>query len=304
MSQDLLCLYQQIRETPALTVEFPEEAGKGRITRLDTNSFSLSSWNMEFSKDTFVEGDVAKDMRLLFCQGEGVEWITGRGLMCLDHNEACFCLSDGSTEKMCYQGNSPFSFVSVSVPVCRFVEMIGEFLPDPNLVMDLLPGRRFTISEAIRRSLNSIGSLELIHSGFEMMRLEGRLLENLSFCLQAALCESDKKRQMHQDDLKAIRALGKRIEEEPASIPDIATLAGEYCMSVSKLTRCFRKVYGVSLHAYVIGARLQKGAELLLNNGISVRDVSDAIGYAKPCQFSSDFRKRFGVLPGEYRLRS
>ena len=68
--------------------------------------------------------------------------------------------------------------MSVSVPVCRFVEMIGEFLPDPNLVMDLLSERRFTISEAIRRSLNSIGSLELIHSGFEMMRLEGRLLEN------------------------------------------------------------------------------------------------------------------------------
>jgi hypothetical protein len=39
MSQDLLYLYQQIRETPALTVDFPEEFGKGRITRLDTNSF-------------------------------------------------------------------------------------------------------------------------------------------------------------------------------------------------------------------------------------------------------------------------
>jgi len=110
MSQDLLCLYQQIRETPALTVDFPEEAGKGRVTRLDTNSFSLSSWDMVFSKDTFVEGDVADEMRLLFCDGEGVEWITDRGLMRLDHNEACFYLSDGSTEKMCYQSNSPFSF--------------------------------------------------------------------------------------------------------------------------------------------------------------------------------------------------
>ena len=55
MSKDLLALYQQIRETPALTVDLPEESGKGRIVRLDTNIFSLSSWNMEFSKDTFVE---------------------------------------------------------------------------------------------------------------------------------------------------------------------------------------------------------------------------------------------------------
>ena len=56
MSKDLLALYQQIRETPALTVDLPEKSGKGRIVRLDTNIFSLSSWNMEFSKDTFVEG--------------------------------------------------------------------------------------------------------------------------------------------------------------------------------------------------------------------------------------------------------
>ena len=304
MSQDLLCLYQQIRKTPVLTVEFPEESGKGRITRLDTNSFSLSSWDMEFNKDTYVEGDVAKDMRLLFCEGEGVEWITDHGLMHLDHNEACFCLSDGSTEKMCYQGNSPFSFMSVSVPICRFAEIIGKFLPDPNQVMDMLPGRCFNISETIRKSLFSLGPLEMIHSGFEMMRLEGRLLENLSLCLQAALCESNRKHQIHQDDLKTIRALGKRIEEEPAIIPGITTLAREYCMSVSKLTRAFRQVYGVPLHAYVIEARLQKGAELLINSDITIKEISELLGYMKPSQFSSDFKKLYDVLPGEYRSRN
>lgn len=57
MSKDLLALYQQIRETPAMTVDLPEESGKGHIVRLDTNIFSLSSWNMEFSKNTFVEGN-------------------------------------------------------------------------------------------------------------------------------------------------------------------------------------------------------------------------------------------------------
>ena len=52
MSNDLLTLYQHIRETPALSVDLPEESGKGHIVRLDTNTFSLSSWNMMFSKDT------------------------------------------------------------------------------------------------------------------------------------------------------------------------------------------------------------------------------------------------------------
>ena len=87
-------------------------------------------------------------------------------------------------------------------------------------------------------------------------------------------------------------------------MPDIATLAREYCMSVSKLTRGFRLVYGFSLHAYVIASRLQKGAELLAHSGIPVQEIAERVGYNKSSQFSADFRKRFGVPPGEYRLRS
>ena len=67
MSKDLLALYQQIRETPALTVDLPEESGKGRIVRLDTNIFSLSSWNMEFSKGS----DVMSSFEIRDCSVSG-----------------------------------------------------------------------------------------------------------------------------------------------------------------------------------------------------------------------------------------
>ena len=304
MRQELLRLYQKIQETPALSVNFPKEAGNGRIMRLDTKTFSLSSWNMEFNKDTFVEGNVANDMRLLFCRGEGVEWRTSRGLMRLDHNEACFCLLDGCSERMRYPGQIPFSFLAVSMPPARFAALTGNYVPEPDKMIDALNGRRFSISAAIQKSLQDIGALESVHGGFEMMRLEARLLENLSLCLQAGLCEPVGNRRLHPDDRTAIREIGKRIEADPASVPDIATLAREYCMSVSKLTRGFRLVYGFSLHAYVIASRLQKGAELLAHSGISVQEIAERVGYNKSSQFSADFRKRFGVPPGEYRLRS
>ena len=301
MSNDLVKLYQQIQETPALSVDFPEETGKGHITRLDTNAFSLSSWNMEFTKDTFVEGNVPNDVRLLFCSGDGVEWVSDRGPMHLDNREACFCFSDGSIERMCYQAGSLFSFFSVSIPANRFAGIIESYFSETDGIIDMLPGRSFMISATLQKSLHDIGSLESIHSGFELMRLEGCLLENLSLCLQSALCEPIRYRRLHQDDLCVVRGIGKRIEEDPVFIPDIATLARECCMSVSKLTRAFRQVYGISLHAYVIEARLQKGAELLLHDRISVKEIAERLGYMKPSQFSSDFRKRYGILPGEYR---
>jgi hypothetical protein len=78
MSQDLLCLYQQIQETPALTVDFPEEFGKGRITRLDTNYFSLSSWDMEFTRDNMLH------ILPLLCNSDffGVSEIHGQLIRC------------------------------------------------------------------------------------------------------------------------------------------------------------------------------------------------------------------------------
>jgi len=303
MSRELMRLYQKIRETPALTVDFPEEVGKGRITRLDTSNFSLSSWNMEFRRETLVEGKVARDMRLLFCCGEGVEWDTSRGRMRLDRGEGCFCLSDGASERMCYSGDSPFSFLSVSMTVERFAGMIGDYMPEPDRLIERLNGRRFAISAAIQRGLHEIGSLERVHGGFEMMRLDARLLESLSLCMQAGLCEPVRRSSLRREDLTIIRAIGKRIEDDPATIPDIAALARETCMSVSKLTRSFRQVYGTSLHAYVMEVRLQKGAELLMNDEISIQEIAELVGYNKPSQFSADFRRRFGILPGEYRLR-
>ncbi len=49
MRQELLMLYQSIQNTPALTIDLPADSGSGCITRIDANSFSLSSWNMKFN---------------------------------------------------------------------------------------------------------------------------------------------------------------------------------------------------------------------------------------------------------------
>ena len=43
MDDDLLRLYRQIRETPALAVDFPAETGKGRITRLTLHNLKTAA---------------------------------------------------------------------------------------------------------------------------------------------------------------------------------------------------------------------------------------------------------------------
>ena len=42
MSHELLGLYQKIRETPTLAVDFPKETAEGRAVRLDSQPFHFS----------------------------------------------------------------------------------------------------------------------------------------------------------------------------------------------------------------------------------------------------------------------
>ncbi len=55
---------------------------------------------------------------------------------------------------------------------------------------------------------------------------------------------------------------------------------------------------------YLIGYRLSRSAELLLEPGESVTEVAFACGFSSVSYFTETFRKRFGCPPTEYRRRA
>ena len=74
-------------------------------------------------------------------------------------------------------------------------------------------------------------------------------------------------------------------------------------MSVSKLNRIFRELYGTSLHAYVQEMRLEQAAEMLLKMNISVTEVALNSGYNNMSYFSKAFKERFGMTPKKFSER-
>ena len=72
-------LYRRIQLAPAITTFLPEEIGKGEITRISTNNgYQASSWDLVYDRETEVNGMVRGGLRLLFCMGEGIEWMSDR----------------------------------------------------------------------------------------------------------------------------------------------------------------------------------------------------------------------------------
>jgi AraC-like DNA-binding protein len=79
---------------------------------------------------------------------------------------------------------------------------------------------------------------------------------------------------------------------------DVATLADEVGLSVSRLTHIFTDEIGVPLRSYARWMRLVNAVEFLAN-GQSVTAAAHAAGFADAAHFTRTFRSMFGLSPSE-----
>ncbi len=86
--------------------------------------------------------------------------------------------------------------------------------------------------------------------------------------------------------------------DERLTIPQ---LAERFRISSTVLKACFRQIYGVSLHQYLLGRRMERAAELLSYTDQSVIQVAAAVGYNSTSQFGSTFKARYQMTPVQYR---
>lgn len=54
----------------------------------------------------------------------------------------------------------------------------------------------------------------------------------------------------------------------------------------------------------MIEQRLQKAAQLLRTSELSIKEITDAVGYEHHSSFTRAFKHRFGLSPRFYRLQS
>lgn len=84
------------------------------------------------------------------------------------------------------------------------------------------------------------------------------------------------------------------------------TALAEMCgCSRMHLIRCFKQMHGISPYRMLTEIRMREAVRLLLmERSLSVKEVAERVGYARPLNFSAEFRKRFGVSPRAYRSLS
>ena len=75
-------------------------------------------------------------------------------------------------------------------------------------------------------------------------------------------------------------------------------LADELNMSISSLKRLFDKYAGMSVHKYFLTLKI-KMATVFLKEGMSVNEVSDALGFSSQGYFSATYKRETGNNPSQ-----
>ena len=81
----------------------------------------------------------------------------------------------------------------------------------------------------------------------------------------------------------------------------IQILSQQFRISGTALKSCFRQVYGVPIHQYLLEQRMAQAAELLTTTTQSVLQISTAVGYSSVSQFGIAFKQRYHMPPSQFR---
>jgi len=87
----------------------------------------------------------------------------------------------------------------------------------------------------------------------------------------------------------------------PVTLEDMAQVA---CLSPNHLLRTFKHLFGQTPHQHIISNKFDYARQLLEDTDFSITDICMTIGFESLGTLSSQFHRRFGVSPTEYRQQN
>lgn len=100
---------------------------------------------------------------------------------------------------------------------------------------------------------------------------------------------------------EALAELRGELERHPEHGWSQQEMADRCNCSRNHLVRLFRKYLGTTPRQYLLELRMRRAKQLLAGEQLSVKEISARVGYENALNFSTEFRRRFGMPPSEYR---
>lgn len=156
------------------------------------------------------------------------------------------------------------------------------------------------ITARIVQIIDEIFRSELCNSA-KSLYLQAKVMELLALLYQNIDCTKNACHDMPSRDVDCILQAAKIIEENMTAPPSLIELSRKIGINDSKLKKNFKQVYGNTVYGYLNDKRMIKASELLLEGQMTIKEVSNQVGYKHVGYFSKIFKERFSCSPKHYK---
>lgn len=105
-------------------------------------------------------------------------------------------------------------------------------------------------------------------------------------------------------EYEQIKRIPHLLMESPDEYPTLPSLSHRLGITLKRLTKGFKMLYGDTIYSYHRKQALQHASSLLLGTDRSVSEIAYEVGYSNPTNFGVAFKKHFGMTPMQYREAS
>ena len=151
------------------------------------------------------------------------------------------------------------------------------------------------------------------------MTLEDEFIEQISPIERLLECEDIKQfQQVANDILESINsyieekkqledrenlkdAIIKFVQDNYSDINlNVSSIAQHFGVSVSYISRYFKKHYSINLLDYIHSVRIEKAKYLMKKGNYTVEEIAHMVGYYSSVSFIRSFKKYEKITPGQY----
>ena len=111
----------------------------------------------------------------------------------------------------------------------------------------------------------------------------------------------EKRSSYRKQQVDIVKAVNEHISTQFMKRITIDSLSDQFDTPTSTLKRCFKGVYGTTIHHYLKECRINAAKHLLQESDQSILEIANAVGYENGSKFTSAFKEATGVTPSAYR---
>ncbi|MDU2932280.1 MAG: AraC family transcriptional regulator, partial [Veillonella sp.] len=107
----------------------------------------------------------------------------------------------------------------------------------------------------------------------------------------------EKRSSYRKQQVDIVKAVNEYISTQFMKRITIDSLSDQFDIPTSTLKRCFKGVYGTTIHHYLKECRINAAKHLLQESDQSILEIANAVGYENGSKFTSAFKEATGVTP-------